>query len=462
MTVSVHVRPISTNNLRDVLAGEPGDTRRVLLVDSRPFIQFNDNHIGGAHNIHCPRLLRRRSKGALAMDYIVTCPETRAELLAGLFSTVVVYDERTKEIGDSTARDNSDLVLVLESLLQAPVCHLTTEITFLQGGFEKFCQEHPSMCSASAARAPMDTEEPIPVAGPVGPSLRLQRLTRCATVPLAAPPSASSSGCGGDASSVPARTVPLHQEGEPVQILPHLYLGNAFHAARRDLLEAHGITAVLNVSRCVPNYFLSEGAIAYKSIPVDDDNEADLLSWFPEAIDFIDTVKLSGGSVLIHCRAGISRSATVCLAYLMKVQAMRLEEAFEFVRSLRKVISPNFSFMLQLLRYEADLKQQREATSSGSGGGVGAGCPAGPGHLPGRDCHTPHDFTRTLPALFPGARRTRSASLPCLVPASSSEKPRHQVPQPKCPSVFNFAIAPPCGWQQPDHTKGAKPICSPS
>ncbi|XP_038070795.1 dual specificity protein phosphatase 4-like [Patiria miniata] len=456
MTVSVHVRPISTDELRHVLAGEAGDTRRVLLVDSRPFMQFNDNHISGAHNIHCPRLLRRRSKGALAMDYIVTCPETRAEFLAGLFSAVVVYDQGTGEIGESTIRDNSDLVLVLESLLQAPVSHLTTEITFLQGGFVKFFRENPSMCSASSdqvqaqARPPMETEEALPAGCGVAPapSLRLQRLTRCATVPLAmVPPSA------GDAASVPpaaARTIPVHQEGEPVQILPHLYLGNAFHAARRDLLEAHAITAVLNVSRCVPNYFLAEGAITYKSIPVDDDNEADLLSWFPEAIDFIDAVKLSGGSVLIHCRAGISRSATVCLAYLMKVQAMRLEEAFEFVRSLRKVISPNFSFMLQLLKYESELKQEREV--AGLGGAV----------LPGRDCHTPHDFSRTLPALFPGARRTRSASLPCLVHGGLSEKPRQQLPQSKCPSVFNFAIAPPCGWQQPDHTQGAKPICSPS
>ena len=44
---------------------------------------------------------------------------------------------------------------------------------------------------------------------------------------------------------------------------------------------------MLNVSRCVPNYFMNDGAITYKSIPVDDDNEADLLSWFPDAIDFI-------------------------------------------------------------------------------------------------------------------------------------------------------------------------------
>ena len=132
MTVSVHVRPLSTEELRHVLAGDPSDSR-VLLVDSRPFMQFNENHITGAHNIHCPRLLRRRSKGPLAMDYIITCPKTKAELLAGLFSTVVVYDERTVEVGRSTEKSSNDLILVLESLLHAPFSHLTTEITFLQG-----------------------------------------------------------------------------------------------------------------------------------------------------------------------------------------------------------------------------------------------------------------------------------------------------------------------------------------
>ena len=169
-----------------------------------------------------------------------------------------------------------------------------------------------------------------------------------------------------------------------------------------------------------------------------------ILVYFAFAFILVDAVNLAGRSVLIHCHAGISRSATVCLAYLMKVQSMRLEEAFEFVRSLRKVISPNFSFMLQLLKYEAELKQQRE----------------NPLQLPGRDCQTPHDFRKSLPVLFPGARRTRSASLPCLVPAS--DKSRNPVPPQKCPSVFNFAIAPSCGWQHPDRGQGVKPICSPS
>ena len=58
-----------------------------------------------------------------------------------------------------------------------------------------------------------------------------------------------------------------------------------------------------------------------------------------------DAVKDCRGRVLVHCQAGISRSATICLAYLMMKKRVRLEEAFEFVKQRRSIISPNFSFM---------------------------------------------------------------------------------------------------------------------
>lgn len=59
--------------------------------------------------------------------------------------------------------------------------------------------------------------------------------------------------------------------------------------------------------------------------------------------------------MLVHCQAGISRSATICLAYLMMKKRVRLEEAFEFVKQRRSIISPNFSFMGQLLQFESQV-----------------------------------------------------------------------------------------------------------
>lgn len=72
-------------------------------------------------------------------------------------------------------------------------------------------------------------------------------------------------------------------------------------------------------------------------------------------ISFADSVKNSGGRVLVHCQAGISRSATICLAYLIQSHRVRLDEAFDFVKQRRGVISPNFSFMGQLLQFETQV-----------------------------------------------------------------------------------------------------------
>lgn len=73
------------------------------------------------------------------------------------------------------------------------------------------------------------------------------------------------------------------------------------------------------------------------------------------SLSLLDSVRNTGGRVFVHCQAGISRSATICLAYLMRTNRVRLDEAFEFVKQRRSIISPNFSFMGQLLQFESQV-----------------------------------------------------------------------------------------------------------
>ena len=68
-----------------------------------------------------------------------------------------------------------------------------------------------------------------------------------------------------------------------------------------------------------------------------------------------DRVKMSGGKVLVHCEAGISRSPTICMAYIMRTERRQLEEAFDIIKQRRELISPNFSFMGQLLQFESEV-----------------------------------------------------------------------------------------------------------
>ncbi|EPQ12884.1 Dual specificity protein phosphatase 5 [Myotis brandtii] len=159
------------------------------------------------------------------------------------------------------------------------------------------------------------------------------------------------SHCGKPVLSISYR--PAHDQGGPVEILPFLYLGSAYHASKCEFLANLHITALLNVSRRTSEACMSH--LHYKWIPVEDSHTADISSHFQEAIDFIDCVREKGGKVLVHCEAGISRSPTICMAYLMKTRQFRLKDAFDYIKQRRSVVSPNFGFMGQLLQYESEI-----------------------------------------------------------------------------------------------------------
>ena len=188
-------------------------------------------------------------------------------------------------------------------------------------------------------------------------------------------------------------------------------------------------------------------------------------------LSHVDSVKLCGGSVLIHCYAGISRSATVCLAYLMKSEHMRLEEAFEFVRKLRGVISPNLAFMMQLSKYEVELQQKENTDVSLSSGrrrivgqfplttAMDHGIKKAKLSREMSMSFGPHSaaMVATKSCL------TRSTSMPAvgLTQSNIMQHGKHVEPQ---KFVFNFGLTPPTtqfgsNWSSP---QSPTPICSPS
>ena len=68
-----------------------------------------------------------------------------------------------------------------------------------------------------------------------------------------------------------------------------------------------------------------------------------------------DSVKKEDGCTLVHCMAGISRSATVCIAYLIKHMDWDLQKAFGFLKAKRSCVAPNLSFMGQLMKFQQQL-----------------------------------------------------------------------------------------------------------
>lgn len=91
-------------------------------------------------------------------------------------------------------------------------------------------------------------------------------------------------------------------------------------------------------------------------ISVVDEPEAHLQMHWEETYRFIERARLAGGAILVHCKMGVSRSASTVLAYLMKSQGWSLDEAFANLKARRPIVQPNEGFWSQLLVYEGMLR----------------------------------------------------------------------------------------------------------
>jgi len=109
----------------------------------------------------------------------------------------------------------------------------------------------------------------------------------------------------------------------------------------------------LNVTYELDNSFPED--FSYKKISVDDNGFEDIHCHFDDAISFIDEGRKSKESVFVHCAAGISRSPTIILAYLMKMEHMNLSSSFKYLKDKRHCICPNSGFMNQLVQFEIKL-----------------------------------------------------------------------------------------------------------
>ncbi|XP_062433982.1 dual specificity protein phosphatase 8 isoform X2 [Rhea pennata] len=150
----------------------------------------------------------------------------------------------------------------------------------------------------------------------------------------------------------------------PTRILPHLYLGSQKDVLNKDLMTQNGISYVLNASNSCPKPdFICDSH--FMRIPVNDNYCEKLLPWLDKSIEFIDKAKVSSCQVIVHCLAGISRSATIAIAYIMKTMGMSSDDAYRFVKDRRPSISPNFNFLGQLLEYERSLKLLKALKAQG-------------------------------------------------------------------------------------------------
>lgn len=145
------------------------------------------------------------------------------------------------------------------------------------------------------------------------------------------------------------------------QIEDKLYLGMQEVAVSEEYIKKLGIQRILTLRE----YPLAEDQklpnIDYYHVGLHDTPDDDLLSHFPECHKFLDEGAAKGQTIYVHCRMGVSRSATVVISWLMVKYKLSAEEALKKVQKKRSQVRPNPSFMFQLklwgeMKYSFDPK----------------------------------------------------------------------------------------------------------
>ena len=144
----------------------------------------------------------------------------------------------------------------------------------------------------------------------------------------------------------------------PNEIIPgFLWLGDSEDAQNMEMLQKLGIQCILN---CAGN----DISIAYPStmrmrvhrFSANDHQQYDLIGQhLAECLSFIDGCRENGDRILVHCVAGMNRSATITVAYLMHhFDGMHLLEAVQYTVKRRCWILTNKGFRRQLIQYAFD------------------------------------------------------------------------------------------------------------
>jgi len=141
------------------------------------------------------------------------------------------------------------------------------------------------------------------------------------------------------------------------QIIPGLWIGSEGDSQDRSFFRQHNIGMIVNCSNTIP--FKSTPGVEEYRVPIDDDpsNNGIILSHFPVVVRAIDAVLSRGKSVLVHCRAGMQRSASVVAAYLMFKHHMSARDAKRAIKDIKnETFWPVPTFDKALASYEKQLQ----------------------------------------------------------------------------------------------------------
>ena len=136
------------------------------------------------------------------------------------------------------------------------------------------------------------------------------------------------------------------------EIIPEkLYLGSQEGAKDCVALKRLGVTHIVNVTKEIKDC----GAFRAIRLRVGiSDGLQGISTYFDECFDFIE----GGKMVFVHCRHGISRSATIVTAYLMRKNCWDFQKSLQYLKERRGIVNPHFYFQVELMAYQEKCNRQ--------------------------------------------------------------------------------------------------------
>ena len=289
--------------------GAAVDTQRMMIIDCGSPFRHNDRRIKHSLLLNVNDKLSRKRLATRGLKNFLD--EDQFNRLQAS-EMIILYDDAIHRTATSCAASASqcELAPAMKSVVeQIQSLNTTRLVCILQTPFDEFFQQYPTLCEIySASKSECDHVPPSPTADIYSFNMS--------------------------------------------EILPGLFLGNAIDAENITLLQENRIKSIINISQAIPCYHQAELQFDYLHLPCNDSSQENILQYFPNALESIQMSLSLKQNVLVHCQAGVSRSPSFVIGYLMKYHSKTFDQAYSLVREKRRIINPNFNFLAQLTRYE--------------------------------------------------------------------------------------------------------------
>ncbi|CAF1067419.1 unnamed protein product [Adineta ricciae] len=284
-----------------------------VIIDCRSQFDYGVERIISSHNINCRAKLLTRKLSSKPLEEI----ESNLALSLKHADSVLLYDQSIDVPSEEKIR-SSPLNLVIQAAKKS-----NKKVFVLQGRFDAIKSQYPQIIQRTD-HSPEDTSD----------------------------------------GHVPSTPDTLDKENFTMtQIVPHIFVGNMLDSQNLDRLNQNRITHIINCTPDLPCKW--EGKYKYLRVDVLDLPSQNIRKHFEDVFQFIDkALRDKSSNILVHCSAGISRSPTLVLAYMIKKDRMQLDDAFTAMRQLRPIVDPNISFILQLQDWEKKCLSATSTTES--------------------------------------------------------------------------------------------------